>query len=415
MASLVERVARRRAGRTDARRAADPVTLEEFGYLLSQSNGQAVRTKAGVTMSPKRALGITAWYSGCRYLAETLASIPVHTYRDRGSRRERRADPPWVQAPDVEQTWFGLVESWMMCELHRGNAYTFKLRSPVGQVVGLREIHPDRVTTGQAPDGSKRFLVDDIEQPFTRRDILHIPGLAYDGRVGLNPIQTLANALGGVAATDDYAQRFFAHGTHVGGIISVPQELSPQAAAKLKSEWDRFHEGLVNAHKTGVLSKGATYQRLALNAADSQLLESRNFGVTEVARMLRIPPHKLYDLTRATFSNIEHQSIESVVDSIRPWAARFEAWINADPDLCPPGNFIEFQLEGLLRGDAAARAAFYTSMIQNGSMQPKRAAELENLDAPDDLAYWLRPLNMAVIRPGVGEEVPATEATKGAA
>lgn len=412
MASLVDRVASRRTARREARRA-DPVTLEEFGYLLGQGSGTTVRTKAGVTMSPKRALGITAWYSGCRYLAETIASLPVHAYRDRGGRRERRADPPWLAKPDVEQTWFGLVESWVMCELHRGNAFTFKLRSQVGQVVGLREIHPDRVTTGQAPDGTKRFLVDDIERPFTTRDILHIPGLAYDGRVGLNPIQTLANSLGGVAATDDYAQRFFAAGTHVGGIISVPQELSGPAAERLRIEWDKFHEGLVNAHKTGVLSKGATYQRLSLNADDAQLIESRNFGVTEVARMLRIPPHKLYDLTRATFSNIEHQSIESVVDSIRPWVERFEAWINADADLLPDGNFIEFQLEGLLRGDAAARAAFYTSMIQNGAMSPQRAAELENLPAPDELGYWLRPLNMAVIRPGVGEEAPATTGAPG--
>jgi HK97 family phage portal protein len=289
---------------------------------------------------------------------------------------------------------------------HTGCAVGHQAPDRLGQVVGLREIHPDRVTVGQAPDGTKRFLVDRIERQFTTREILHVPGLAYDGRVGLNPIATLANSLGGVAATDDYAQRFFAAGTHVGGIISVPQELSKDAAMKLRTEWDTFHEGLVNAHKTGVLSKGATYNRLALNADDAQLIESRNFGVTEIARALRIPPHKLYDLTRATFSNIEHQSIEAVVDSVRPWVERFEAWINADPDLLPDGNFVEFQLEGLLRGDSAARAAFYTSMIQNGAMSPKRAAELENLPAPDELGYWLRPLNMAVIRPGVGEEVP---------
>lgn len=379
----------------------DPVTLEEFGYLLGQANGTSVTTKAGVTVSAKRALGITAWYSGVRYIAEVCASLPVHTYQDRNGVRSQRADPPWLRQPDVEQPWFGWVEFAVMAMLHKGNSFSFKLRNAVGQVVGLREIHPDRVTTGIAPDSTKRFVVDRDERVWTTRDILHIPGLSWDGRFGLNPIQYAADALGAVAAADDYAQRFFANGTHMGGVISVGGEMTKEQRVRTREEWDEFHRGLLNAHRTGVLSRGSTYQRLALNAEDAQLIESRQYGVTEVSRLLRLPPHKLYELSRSTFSNIEHQSIEAITDGIQPWIERLEAHINFDPDLTPADNFIEWSLEGRLRGDTASRYAAWASAVGGPWAAVNEARRKENLPPVDGGDVVLAPLNMGK----VGEQV----------
>lgn len=405
---LADRIAAQ-ASRDRSVKRADPVSLEEFGYLLGQSSGASVRTKAGPTVSWKRALGLTAWYSGARYLSEGIAGLPWHMYRAVGPDRERRADPPWLERPDVEQPWFGLVEHMMMSLLHKGNSFSFKIRNAAEQVVGLREIHPDRVTVGVAPDGTKRFMIDRSEVVYTTREILHIPGLAYDGRVGINPVQCLAEPLGAAIAADDYAQRFFGNGTHVGGLISVPQELDSTQAQRLRAEWDQFHQGLLNAHKTGVLSKGATYQRISLSAADTQLIESRQFGIAEVSRMLRIPPHKLYELSRATFSNIEHQAIEAVTDSLQPWVERIEAWMNFDRDLLPPGYFIAASLEGKLRGDTMARYSSYTQAINAGWMSPATAARLENQPAPPELDYYMRPLNMQVLG-----ETPADAQQEGA-
>jgi len=388
---LVDRV---RASASTPTKRYESVSTEEFANLLGLSTGNVIRTKAGVTIGPKRALGITAWYSGVRYISEVCASLPVHTYQDRNDERTKRADPPWLVQPDVEQTWFGLVEFWLMSLLHRGNAFAYKVRGSVGQVVGLREIHPDRITTGIAPDGTKRFLVDHDPTPYTTRDILHIPGLSWDGRFGLNPIQYAADSLGAVAATDDYAQRYFASGTHVGGIISVPQALTNEQAKEHRHIWDQFHQGLENAHKTGVLSLGATYQRLALNAAESQLIEARQYGVSEVARLLRLPPHKLYDLTHATFSNIEHQSIEATTDGIQPWVDRIEANINADRDLVPVDNFIEFSLEGRLRGDTASRFAAYSQAVGRPWMTPNEVRRLDNQAPLPNGDELLMPLNM---------------------
>jgi len=407
--ALIDRIDRRRAR---IQNSADPVTLEEFGALLGQGTGQSFKTTTGVSVGVNRVLGITAWYSGVRYIAETVSMLPwKHYVKLPDDSRERRAPWPWLAKPDVEQTWSGLLEHAVMSLLHKGDGFAFKIRNQVDQVVGLREIHPDRITGGCAPDGTKRFLIDDDPTVYTTREVLHIPGIAYNGRFGLNPIRTLADSLGTVAAADDYAGRFFGSSTHLGGIISVPELLSKPQADALREEWDLFHQGLVNAHKTGVLSKGATYNPLSLNAEDTQLIQSRQYGIQEIARILRIPPHKLYDLSRSTNNNIEQQSIESVTDSIRPWVQRVENAINADPDLVAPGHYLEAELEGVLRGDSAARAAYNTAGINGGWLMPAQAARWDNLAAGPELEYYLRPLNMAVIRPGEPEPSSPTPST----
>jgi HK97 family phage portal protein len=402
---LADRVQARTSTSREVRRATS-VTLQEFADLLAGgSGGSTSRTKAGVSVGANRAMGNTAWKRGVTYLTESVAGLPWHHYvRLPDDGRERRARQPWLAAPDLEQTWYGIVEYLMVAMLNRGNGFCFKLRNGADQVVGLREIHPDRVTTGIAPDGTKRFLVDKDPFVYTTREILHVPGMVIDGgRFGCNPIAMMADSLGAVIAADDYSQRFFASGTHVGGIISVPQALTADQAKDWKHIWDSFHEGLVNAHKTGVLSGGATYNRISLSAAESQLLEARQFGVTEVCRMLGVAPHKLYELSRSTNNNIEHQGIEAVTDSIRPWTQRIENALNADVDLVLPGHYVEAELAGLMRGDSAAIAASLGAQVTGGWMMPSTAARLQNLPSPTELDYYLRPLNMAVLVPGQGE------------
>lgn len=378
----------------DASRA-DPVTLEEFGALLGRNNGYTAKTRAGVSMSVNRALGLSAWYSGVLHVSTTIAGLPIHRYRNANGSREQRSDPSWMRQPDNELPWYALVEFWMMSLLHAGNAFTWKVRNQAGQVVGLREIHPEIVTTGLAPDGSKRFMVGDDDYLWTTRDILHIPGLTYNGRFGLNPIRYAADSLGSAVATDEYAARFFSNNTNLGGIISVQEAMTRDEAIALKEQWEAFHQGIINAHRTGVLSKGARYDRVTLNAEDTQLIQSRQYGVLEVARWLRLPPHKLYELTRSTNNNIEHQSIEAVQDCYQPWCERIEAHVNADRDLTVPGTYIEFTLEGRLRGDTASEYAALTQAGGRPWMTLNEIRARKNLPwvpGGDDV---LNPLNMA--------------------
>lgn len=400
--ALVDRVERRRVERDLVR--SDPVSMEEFGILLGQGRGNAFRTKAGITVGPKGALGIAAWWRGVRYLTETLAGLPAHTYRDQGSTRSRRANPVWREKPDAETPWFALIEFWMMSLLHKGNAYAWKQRDAQGRVIGLRVLHPDRMKVGQASDGTKVFQIDNnVEYGYTTREILHIPGLSYDGVCGLNPIQAHAETLGLVKAADEYAARHFGQGSHLRAYLSLPQTLTTEEADLLRARWELFHSGMANASAFGVLGNGAEYKTVSLDPQQTQLLETRKYNTVSIAQILGVVPHKLYDLERATYSNIEHQSIEAVTDGIVPWAIRLEAWINFDPDLMAEGNFLEFQIEGLLRGDTATRYEAYSKAVGGPWMTGDEARRLENR-APMGLDKVLAPLNMKA----VGAEEAAT-------
>jgi len=391
---LAERVLAHRAER-DAIRSSDPVSMEEFGYLLGQSSGNSFRTKAGLTVGPKGALGIPAWWRGVRYITETISGLPAHTYRDRGGQRARRANPMWRDKPDVETPWFALVEFWIMSLLHKGNAYAFKMRSPQGQVIGLRPLHPDRVKPGVTSGGQKVFEVDNREDVgYTTREILHIPGLSYDGVAGLNPIQAHAETLGLVQAAEQYASRHFGTGSHLRAYLSLPQKLSTDEANALKARWERFHSGMANASEFGVLGNGAEYKTVSLDPQQTQLLETRKWNVVTIGQILGVVPHKLYDLSNATYTNIEHQAIESVTDGIVPWVTRLEAWINFDPDLFARGSFIEWEIEGLLRGDTATRYEAYSKAIGGPWMKGNEARRLENLEPVDGLDEVLSPMNM---------------------
>ena len=407
---LAERVSARVADRQIVR-SADPVTMEEFGVLLSGQQGAV--NKSGVSVTARRAMSIPAWKRGTQYLAEQVSGLPTHTYRDRPDGRERRSDPMWLRRPDMETPWLTLVEHWVMSMTHRGDAFAWKKRNDLGQVIGLRGVHPDRVKRGLALDGSKVFQIDGrTDVGFTTREILHIPGLSLDGVWGIDVISYMAQAIGTSAAAEEFAASSFGQGNHLQAYLSLPQALTDEEAERTKAQWEKFHKGMANANEFGVLGNGAEYRTVSLTPEQQQLLETRAFEVTEMARIIGVPPHKLYDLSRATFSNIEHQAIEAVTDSIMPWVRRIEAYVNFDPHLLPVGNFIEMDPAGLLRGDAASEAASLAAAINGGWMTPQRAAQIKNLPAPDALNFYQRPLNTAVIDPLNGEvstplEVPA--------
>lgn len=404
--SLLDRIAAQQAPTVER---SDPVTMQEFGVLVGQGLGVSVNTNSGVTIGPTRALGLSAWYSGVRYIAETIAGLPCHTYRDTAGTRSQRADPMWMKKPDIETPWYSLIEFMMMSLLHKGNSYNFKIRNPAGQVVGLRKIHPDRVKPGQASDGTKVFQLDGREDlTFTGREILHIPGLSYDGIVGLNPIQYGAETLGVVAAANESAARSFGAGSGIDAFLSIPETLTTDEANKLKAVWEQQHRGLINAHELAILGGGAEYKTIGLNPEDAQLLESRQFGVTEVARLLRLPPHKLYDLTHATYSNIEHQEIAATTDGIRPPVQRIEAWFEFDPDLMPPENFIEFDLKGLTRGDLKSEYEAYGAGIAGGFIMPAEPRERLNLPYVEGSKVLFQPMNQNTVGPDATEAVADT-------
>jgi HK97 family phage portal protein len=391
--SMLARVAAQR----EAIRASDPITMAEFDQILAGTTGGSSQSKSGVRVTTDRALGVSAWWRGARWLSETVASLPTHTYRKTGpNERERVANPRWTADPNV--IWFAVREFIMMSLTCRGNAFLWKDRGLSGQVERLIPIHPDDIKFGTV--GIEKVFEIDLgdgqKLPATTRDVFHVPGLSTNGFFGMDPIRVFANSLGGVIAADEFAQVFYDNNSAVGAYISMPGALDNGEAERVKAQWDRLHKGLTHAHEFGVIGDGATYNTIGLDAEQTQILGARKFSVTEVARMLGVVPHKLYDLERATFSNIEQQAIEAVTDSVRPYVVRLEAYINPQADLVTPGSFLEMELEGLLRGDIKSRYEAYSLAIGGPWLEANEARRLENKPARPELDTVLQPLNMTV-------------------
>jgi HK97 family phage portal protein len=230
--------------------------------------------------------------------------------------------------------------------------------------------------------------------------------MTLDGIIGVSAIAYAREAIGLALALEEHGARLFSNGARPQGIITLPGSLTQEQVNDNRTAWSDAYGGLQNAHKTAVLQGEIKYQPLTMTSEDAQFIEARKFQASEIARMFRVPPHMIGDLEKATFSNIEHQAIEFVKYTLRPWLIRWEQAANRDllTESEREEYFIEFNPEGLLRGDIASRYQAYAIAIQNGIRNRAEIRETENLDpGPPELAEFLQPVNMGV----VGEQPPA--------
>jgi len=230
-------------------------------------------------------------------------------------------------------------------------------------------------------------------------DVLHIPGLGFDGLVGYSPIAMAKNAVGLAIATEEYGAKFFANGAAPGGVLEHPGTIKdPQ---KIKESWNAAYQGSGNSHRVAVLEEGMKYQPIGISPEQAQFLETRKFQINEIARIFRVPPHMLADLEKSSFSNIEQQSLEFVKYTLDPWVVRWEQ------SMCrallmeseKSKLFIKFNVDGLLRGDYVSRMSGYATARQNGWMSANDIRELENLDRiPAELGGDLYLINGAMTK-----------------
>ena len=210
-------------------------------------------------------------------------------------------------------------------------------------------------------------------------DVLHIPGLGFDGLVGYSPIAMAKNAIGLAIATEEYGAKFFANGATPGGILEYPGTVkNPEA---VRESWTKGFSGN-NSHKVAVLEEGMKYTPISISPNEAQFLETRKFQIDEIARIFRVPPHMVGDLEKSSFSNIEQQSLEFVKYTLEPWIVRWEQSINRAllSDSEKAAYFVKFNVDGLLRGDYQSRMNGYATARQNGWMSANDIRELENLD-----------------------------------
>lgn len=362
-------------------------------------------TNSGQRVNQNTALNLTVVYACIRVLAESVASIPLVVYRRTANGgKERATDHPVYRVlhdrANEDQPSFMWRETIMGHLGLRGNTYSEKEYDNAGRLIGLWPITPDRVQVRRARQ-VKQFLIEVEGTPraFTSREILHIPGLGYDGLVGYTPLTVAREAIGLGLAAQEHGARFFSNGANPGGVLEHPGKLGPDALKNLRASWTERHSGTANAYKPAILEEGMKWHQLSVSNRDSQFLETRKFQISEIARIFRIPPHMVGDLERATFSNIEQQSIDFVVHTLRPWLVRIEQVLNWElfDESERAEYFAEFNVEGLLRGDSAARGAFYTQMFNLGALSVNDIREKENMNPVEGGDKRFVPLNMVTL------------------
>ena len=372
-------------------------------------------TTAGKPVNEHTAMQMTAVYSCVRILAETLAGLPLHVYKynDSGGKEKYLQHPLYKllhDEPNPEMTSFTFRETLMSHLLLWGNAYAQIIRNARGEVIALYPLMPNKMTVDRDKNGRLFYLyqrsVDDAPTLgkdslvyLDPSDVLHIPGLGFDGLVGYSPIAMAKNAIGLAMATEEYGAKFFANGAAPGGVLEHPGTIKdPQ---KVKDSWNAAYQGSTNSHRVAVLEEGMKYQQIGIPPEQAQFLETRKFQINEIARIFRIPPHMLADLEKSSFSNIEQQSLEFVKYTLDPWVVRWEQ------NMCrsllmeseKPAVFIKFNVDGLLRGDYASRMSGYATARQNGWMSANDIRELENLDRiPVELGGDLYLINGAMTK-----------------
>lgn len=364
---------------------------------------------SGKRVNERSAMQMTAVYSCVRILSEAVASLPLQFYRytDTGS-KEKAVDHPLYfllhDEPNSEMTSFVFRETLMTHLLLWGNAYSQIIRNGKGEIVALYPLMPDRMTVDRDKQGRLyyEYTVYDGDDVNVRNgtdanvsgktvrlhpsDVLHIPGLGFDGLVGYSPIAMAKNAIGLAIAAEEYGAKFYANGATPSGILEHPGTLKDPS--RVRESWQATFGGSSNANKVAVLEEGMKYTPISIAPNEAQFLETRKFQIDEIARIFRVPPHMVGDLDKSSFSNIEQQSLEFVKYTLDPWVARWEqSMVRA---LLTPEEkkryFFKFNVDGLLRGDYQSRMNGYATARQNGWMSANDIRELENMDRiPEEL------------------------------
>ena len=350
---------------------------------------------AGKHVNERSAMQMTAVYSCVRILAEAVAGLPLHLYRyTEGGGKEKAIDHPLYlllhDEPNPEMSSFVFRETLMTHLLLWGNAYAQIIRNGKNEVIALYPLMPNKMEVDRDEYGQLyyKYQRSNDEAPTMEGssvilkpcDVLHIPGLGFDGLVGYSPIAMAKNAIGMAIACEEYGAKFFANGAQPGGVLEHPGTIKdPQ---RVRESWQSTFGGSGNANKIAVLEEGMKYTPISMSPEQAQFLETRKFQINEIARIFRVPPHMVGDLEKSSFSNIEQQSLEFVKYTLDPWVIRWEQSIMRS--LLTPEEkktyYAKFNLDGLLRGDYQSRMNGYAIGRQNGWMSANDIRELENLD-----------------------------------
>ena len=356
-------------------------------------------SNAGKSVNPKNAVQVSTVYACVRVIAETIASLPLAVYEETETGSQKATEHPLYRIlhdePNPEMTSFVLREVMLSHLLLWGNSYCQIIRTGKNHIAGLYPLLPDRMEVDRdSKTGALIYTYTTTEGnavTLKPSDVLHIPGLGFDGIMGYSPIALEKNAIGLGIAAEEYGSTFFKNGARPSGVLTHPNTV--RDPKRLRDNWNATYGGSSNGGKVAILEESMSFTPISLPNNEAQFLETRRFQVEEICRIYRVPPHLVGNLDRATFSNIENQSIDFAVHTIRPWLVRIEQAMNralfADSEKAgSPGGrrfYVQFNLDGLMRGDYKSRMEGYAIARQNGWMSANDIRALENLNPiPDE-------------------------------
>lgn len=362
-------------------------------------NGGAVfwtgKSSAGKYVTEQSSMQVTAVYACVRLLAEAVAGLPLHLkqYCDDG-RKKNAIDHPLYRLmhdePNPEMTSFQLREAMMTHLLLWGNAYAQKIWNGRGEIIALYPLMPNRMEVERDESGQIVYWYTQSQDDapinrqnrirLSRHEVLHIPGLGFNGLVGFSPIAMAKNTIGLTVAAEEYGSKFFANGAAPGGVLEHPATIKDPT--KVRESWSAAFGGSQNSGKVAVLEEGMKYTPITIPPDQAQFLETRKFQIDEIARIFHVPPHMIGDLDKSSFSNIEQQSIEFVKHTLNPWVVRWEQSLKRSlfTEEEKKKYFFKFNLEGLLRGDYLSRMNGYAIGRQNGWLSANDIHEYEDMD-----------------------------------
>jgi HK97 family phage portal protein len=359
---------------------------------------------AGMVVSQNTALNLAGVWACVRIISETIATLGWHIVENRpdGTRqRITNSQNDWLLniAANPEMTAFSWREVALAHALLLGNHYS-EIERDIGNrprnlyPLPIGTVDPMRSETGELV---YRVWSDDGFRIVPARNMIHIHGLGWDGLVGSSVLEVARRSLGAGLAMDEFGANFYGNGAHIGAALKHPGKLSDAAKDYLKASFKEAYSGAGAAFKTVVLEEGMDIAKLTMSMVDAQFLESRKFHIQEICRWFRVPPHKLADLERATFSNIEHQAIEFVQDTILPWCRRLEQEIDLKlfSDRRQGAVSTRLNIDTLLRGDIVSRFNAYEKGRLGGWLSANDVRRLENLNPIENGDIYLQPLNYA--------------------
>jgi len=368
------------------------------------------RTNAGVVVSEEGAMSLAAVYSCVKVLSEDVAGLPFVPFRrgDNDSREIAYESPVFdllVHQPNPEMTPFTYHQTCMYSLALWGNFYAIIMRNVSGNPTKFTPVHPASVTP--KIDAHGRLIYDIIgttdgyikTQTVMAYNMIHVKGLTTNGLLGNSVIRQQMETIGLGLAQNEFGAKFFSNGANMNGALTVPGKMTDKMEKNISNSWKNKWSGLDNAFKTPILEQGMKYERIGIPPEEAQFIQSRKYTRSEISGMYRVPPHMISDLEKSTFSNIEHQGIEYVVFSLRPYLVNIAQEYNRKLFIGSDRRkyYTEHNVNALMQGDADARSKFYKSMFNMGTISINEIRKRENLNSVDEGNNRYMQMNMTTV------------------